>query len=88
MAYSLEEVVEATGESEAEILRKGVESYVDRELREARVRVDELRESYAAETPSELEAQIEEGDVEDHPAWEDLIEWENLTTRIERLERL
>jgi len=88
MAYSLEEVIEATGESEAEILRKGVASYVERELREARVRVDELRDTYGVEVPAEVGALIERGDVDEHPAWEDLIEWENLTTRIERLERL
>lgn len=88
MAYSLEEVVEATGESEAEILRKGVESYVERELRDARIRIDELQGEYDVETPSELESAIERGDVDEHPTWEELIEWENLKTRIDRLERL
>lgn len=88
MAYSLDEVIEATGESEADILRKGIESYVERELREARVRVDELAETYDVESPDALESLIEEGTVEAHPAWEHLIEWENLTRRIERLERL
>ena len=88
MAYSLEEVIEATGESEAVILRRGVESYVERELREARIRIGELRDAYAVETPDELETRIERGDVAEHPAWEDLIEWENVTTRIDRLERL
>jgi hypothetical protein len=88
MAYSLDDIIEATGESEAEILRKGVESYVERELREARIRVEELQESYDVDTAAELELHIERGDVDEHPAWEDLIEWENLTTRIEQLERL
>lgn len=88
MSYSLEEVVEATGESEAAILRKGVESYVERELREARIRIDERAGKYGAETPAELETLIERGDVDEHPAWEELIEWENLATRIDRLERL
>lgn len=88
MAYSLEKVVEATGESEAEILRKGVESYVERELREARIRIAELQERYDVETASDLESLIEAGDTDVHPGWEELIEWENLTTRIERLERL
>lgn len=88
MAYSLEEVVEATGESEAEILRKGVESYVERELREARIRIGELRETYAVESPAELETCIERGEIDEHPGWEDLIEWENLATRIDRLEHL
>lgn len=88
MAYSLEAVVEATGESEAEILRKGVESYVERELREARVRIEELRDTHDVEDPDELEARIERGDVDEHPAWEELIEWKNLTSRIARLERL
>lgn len=88
MAYSLEAVVEATGESEAEILRKGVESYVEREIREARVRIAELRDTYDVEDPDELETRIERGDVDEHPAWEELIEWKNLRDRIARLERL
>lgn len=88
MAYSLEEVVEATGESEAEILRRGVESYVKRELQEARGRVEELRAEYGVETPAELEAAIERDEVDGHPAWEAVIEWENLETRIEKLEHL
>ena len=88
MAYSLESVVEATGESEEEILRKGVASYVEREIREARVRIEEIRERYDVEGPDVLETRIERGDVEEHPAWEELIEWKNLKDRIARLERL
>lgn len=88
MASSLEAVVEATGESEAEILRKGVESYVEREIREARVRIEELRDACEVEDPDEFETRIERGDVEEHHAWEELIEWKNLRDRITRLERL
>lgn len=73
IAYSLEEVVEATGESEAEILRKGVESSVERELRDARIRLDELQEEYDVEASRELESAIERGDVEEHPAGKELI---------------
>lgn len=88
MVDSLDAVVEATGGSEAEILRKGVESYVQQEIREARVRIEELRDTYGVEEPDDLESRIERGDVDMHPAWEELIEWRNLRDRKTRLDRL
>lgn len=88
MPLSVEDVASATGESEELILHKGLGSYLDRELREAGVRINELKKRYGVEDPSELEEKIEGGSVDEHPAWEELIEWENLEKRISRLKEL
>ena len=81
------EVAEITGESEDAIFRKGLESYISRELREAEARIRDIRESYDAESPEELENMIETGEADEHPAWEELIEWRNLRDRIENLKQ-
>jgi len=88
MPLTVEDVASATGESEETILNKGLGSYLEREVREASVRINELKEKYGAEEPSEVEESIERGEVEGHPSWEELIEWENLRERVNRLERL
>lgn len=61
MPLSVEDVASATGESEESILHKGLGSYLDRELREAGVRINELKKRYGVERPSELEEKIEGG---------------------------
>lgn len=81
------EVAEITGESEETIFRKGLESYISRELREAETRVKEIKDKHEVERPEELEELIESGKVEEHPAWEELVEWQNLKKRIENLEQ-
>lgn len=81
------EVAEITGESEDAIFRKGLESYVSRELKDAETRTKEIRESYDVETPEELEEMIESGEVDEYPPWEELIEWKNLKERIESLKQ-
>lgn len=81
------EVAEITGESEDTIFRKGLESYVSRELKEAKARVKEIKEGYDTDNPKELEEMIESGEVDEHPAWEELIEWRNLKERIENLKQ-
>lgn len=88
MPLTVEDVARVTGESEESILHKGLGSYLDREIREANIRINELKQKYGADDPSEVEKKIEEGTVEEHPTWEELIEWENLRERINRLKSL
>lgn len=84
----VKDIAEATGDDETTILRRGLESYLQQELREVSLRIDELKETYDVENPADLEASIERGEIEAHPAWEAVIEWENLETRAATLERL
>jgi len=81
------EIAEAVGESEDSIIRSGVDSYLSRELKQSHLRVNELKEKFGVDNSEELEQKIEEGVIEEHPAWEALIEWKNLEKRIQSLEQ-
>lgn len=81
------DIAEAVGESEENIIRSGVNSYVSRELKEAYLRIKELKKKFEVDNSDELESKIEEGEIEEHPAWEALIEWKNLEKRIRSLEQ-
>ncbi|MEM4781612.1 MAG: hypothetical protein QXG03_08655 [Halalkalicoccus sp.] len=84
----VEAVADATGDSEDAVLRKGLESYVERELREARIRINEIKTTYDVESIEELEVRIADGSEPEHPTWEEVIEWENLQDRVTALEDL
>lgn len=84
----VERIAEATGDDEATILQRGLQSYLQQELRERSIRIQELSDRYDVDAPGELEESIRSGDVDEHPAWEEVIEWENLETRATTLERL
>lgn len=72
--------------SETRLLEESVESFLDRELRKAFSEIEKLKERYLVESPMELEERIKEGKVKEHPAWEELIEWENLEKRIKEVD--
>jgi len=46
----------------------------------------EILSRYGANSIADLEAKIAHGSVVEHPAWEDLIVAENLTTHLEELD--
>jgi hypothetical protein len=84
----VERIADATGEDEATILRRGLRSYLQQELREVSLRMTELADRYDVDGPTDLQERIEDGTIDEHPAWEAAIEWENLETRATTLERL
>ena len=83
----VESVASVTGESRGDVLRKGLESYISTQLRECRARIKELRNEYQVDSLSALEEQVESGSVDEHPAWEAVIEWRNLEKRIQTLKQ-
>ncbi len=68
--------------SEEEVLEESISSFLDRSLCNASVEIEKLRNKYDVDSPEELEEKIEKGEVDAHPAWEELIEWENLNKQI------
>lgn len=50
--------------------------------------IDSLREKYGAQGYMELEEKIKAGSISEHPAWEDVILWEELARHTERLRNL
>ena len=84
----VERIAEATGDEESTILRRGLESYLERERREATIRIEELREKYGVDRPEAVEDRLRNGEIDEHPAWEEVIEWENLNARMKTLRHL
>lgn len=42
---------------------------------------------YNVKSPRELEEKIREGSAEEHPTWEDLIQYENLVEHADKIRR-
>jgi hypothetical protein len=84
----LEQVAETLQVSPEELWRQSLDAYIQREKRLAQLDVADVQDRYAVFSPAELRQKIENGSIYSHPAWEDLIEWENLQAHIERLDSL
>lgn len=53
-------------------------AFIERERRLTQMDIADLQERYGVEHASELSKRIENRQVYSHPAWEELIEWEQL----------
>lgn len=70
------------GISENRLLDESINVFLERELRNSSVEILKIKINYKVSNPEELKHNIEEGIVKEHPAWEELIYWENLIKRI------
>lgn len=68
--------------------RESLGAYIARELRLTDLDIADLQDRYGVLSPEELKAKIDSGDIYSHPAWEEMIEWENLAAYRTRLARL
>lgn len=68
--------------SEEKLVRDGVSYFIQKELKDASAEILRLKNKYKVISIEELKDKIEKGKIEEHPAWEDLIFWENLQKRI------
>ena len=67
---------------ENKILNEGITVFLDKELREASAEILRIKSQFNISNPKELKTKIENGEIEEHPAWELLIYWENLNKKI------
>lgn len=67
---------------EKRILDESLNVFLDSELRNASAEILKIRKQFNVSNSEELKKKIESGKVEEHPAWEQLIYWENLNKRI------
>lgn len=67
---------------EGRILDESIGVFLDKELRDASAEILKIKSHYKVVSPKELKNKIEAGRIEEHPAWEQLIYWENLNKRI------
>ena len=67
---------------EEKILDESIHVFLDKELRDASAEILNIKIQFKVSNPKELKNKIEAGKIDEHPAWEQLIYWENLNKRI------
>ena len=77
----LADVSSHIGMTEEEAIASGLESFLLERKRLILQERLEILARYGAASIEKLEAKIDEGEVPEHPAWEDLIVAENLVER-------
>jgi hypothetical protein len=59
------------------IITMGIKAFLEREIRLAELDIADIREKYFVTSKEDLENKIKNKEINSHPAWEDLITWEN-----------
>ena len=85
MAMALEELAKEMDIPASDLLKCGMVAYLEHELRLAEDDIADLREKYLVTDKNELEKHIKEKFIPSHPAWEDLIAWENTEQYIKKI---
>jgi len=83
----VDRISRALGVSRDELVKRGVEEFLQAQLRACLAEIRELEVRYGVKGSKELEEKIRVGSVDEHPAWEDLIVWENLEGRAGKIRR-
>jgi len=67
---------------EKKMLDKSLNVFLDSELRNTSAEIMQIKKQFKVSSPKDLKNKIEAGKIDEHPAWEQLIYWENLNKRI------
>lgn len=86
MNIATPELAQSLGITEKELLYQSLKSFLQEKRREVLQARLEILSRYQAQTLADLEGRIRQGQVPEHPAWEDLITAENLGARLEELD--
>jgi hypothetical protein len=70
------------------IFKEGLKKFLLSKAEENDRIIDGLKKKYGASGFAELEEKIKTGRVPEHPAWEDVILWEELSSHAEKLREL
>ena len=84
MAIALEQVAETLQVSPEESLAAELGCLCGARERLAQLDIADFQDRYGVTSIAELRQKIESGATYSHPAWEDLIEWENLASHVQR----
>ena len=85
-APEITKIAASLGLSEPELFRQALLSFLREKKRQTLHLQLEMLARYGADSITDLESKITQGLVAEHPAWEDLITVENLTTRLKELD--
>ena len=83
----VERVSKTLGVTPETLISNGIEEYLKTRLRIIQTEIHEIETKYKVSKPAELEEQIKQGKIEEHPTWENLIHYENLTQRAEKIKQ-
>jgi len=67
------------------IFKEGLKKFLKSKVEENNELISGLKKKYGASGYVELEEKIKKGDVPEHPTWEDVILWEELSRHIAEL---
>lgn len=70
-----------------ELTQRSLLAYLEHELRLAEEDIADIRDKYLVATKTELEKNIKSKKIFSHPAWENLITWENTEEHIAKLKK-
>lgn len=84
----LERVAEELDISQAEALREGLHTLLERRLREVRAQIFEITGRYDIASVEEMEAQYAEGTLAEAESWRDLQRLDHLEYKRDKLQQL
>jgi hypothetical protein len=82
MSASLSKISERLNLPESKLMEESLKAYLEREIKLAEEDIGVLRDRYGVPSRADLEERIKRKEIYSHPAWEDLIVWENLEEHI------
>ena len=85
MNPKLEQISKELNIPSDKLINRSLLAYLEHELRLAEEDIADLRDKYLVASRTELENRIKNKEIASHPAWEDLIGWENSEKYIEKL---
>jgi hypothetical protein len=85
MNLKLEEISKKLDITSDELINRSLLAYLEHEMRLAKEDIADIREKYLVASRVELENKIKTKEIASHPAWEDIITWENNEKYIEKL---
>jgi phosphopantetheine adenylyltransferase len=86
-AEIVERLSKVLGVPPDELVRKGIEEFLESQLRICYAEINETKTRHDVKSAAELEKKIRKGAVVEHPAWEDLIVLENLEERAQKIQK-
>jgi hypothetical protein len=86
-AVIVERLSKVFGVPPEELVRKGIEEFLETQLRVCFAEIHEIETRYEVKSGAELDKKIRKGAVAEHPAWEDLIVLENLEKRAQKTQK-
>ena len=85
MTISLDQMAVVLAVDPRELQRRSLLAFVDKERRLVHLDIADFQDRYNVQSVQDLSSNIEQRRIHAHPAWEDLIEWEQLDAYLNRL---